>query len=180
MAGKWGVEPNRLMATLKATAFNLGDGKEVTNEQMMMLLVVSNEYGLNPFTRQIYAFPQGGGIVPVVGIDGWSAIINNHPEHDGLEFVDNDDSCQCIIYRKDRAHPVKVTEYLSECKKETAPWKSHPKRMLRHKALIQCARLAYGLTGIYDHDEAERIIDGDVVPTSTSEGSIVEGIISES
>ena len=31
-------------------------------------------------------------------------------------------------------------------------------RMLRHKALIQCARLAFGFTGIYDQDEAERII----------------------
>jgi hypothetical protein len=29
--------------------------------------------------------------------------------------------------------------------------------MLRHKALVQCARLAFGLVGVYDPDEAERI-----------------------
>jgi hypothetical protein len=33
--------------------------------------------------------------------------------------------------------------------------------MLRHKALIQCARLAFGYGGIYDQDEAERIIEID-------------------
>ena len=39
------------------------------------------------------------------------------------------------------------------------PWKTHPKRMLRHKAMIQCARLAFGFTGIYDQDEADRIVE---------------------
>jgi hypothetical protein len=31
--------------------------------------------------------------------------------------------------------------------------------MLRHKALIQCARYAFGFSGIIEQDEAERIID---------------------
>ena len=31
--------------------------------------------------------------------------------------------------------------------------------MLRHKAMIQCARLAFGYTGIFDQDEAERIVE---------------------
>jgi hypothetical protein len=31
--------------------------------------------------------------------------------------------------------------------------------MLRHKALVQCARLAFGLVGIHDHDEAKRILE---------------------
>jgi hypothetical protein len=35
--------------------------------------------------------------------------------------------------------------------------------MLRHKAMIQCARLAFGFVGIYDQDEAERIVV-DVTP----------------
>jgi hypothetical protein len=32
-----------------------------------------------------------------------------------------------------------------------------PKRMLRHKALIQCARVAFGFSGIFDEDEARDI-----------------------
>jgi hypothetical protein len=48
---------------------------------------------------------------------------------------------------------------MAECKRGTGPWQTHPKRMLRHKAMIQCARLAFGYGGIYDQDEAERIAE---------------------
>jgi phage recombination protein Bet len=149
-----------LMTTLKATAFK----GQVSDAQMTALMLVAQQYGLNPWTREIYAFPdRQNGIVPVVGVDGWSRIINENVQFDGIDFEQDDDSCTCIIYRKDRSHPIKVTEWLSECKRDnTGPWKSHPKRMLRHKALIQCARLAFGFVGIYDQDEAERIVEIDV------------------
>lgn len=42
--------------------------------------------------------------------------------------------------------------------------------MLRHKALIQCARVAFGFSGIYDQDETERIIEGQVVSPETTPG----------
>ena len=148
-----------LVSTLKATCFK--SGTQVTDAQMTALLIVANQYGLNPFTREIYAFPDKGGIVPVVGLDGWSRIINNHDQFDGMDFAQDDESCTCTIYRKDRSHPVKVTEWMSECRRSTGPWQSHPKRMLRHKAMIQCARLAFGFSGIFEQDEAERIIEAD-------------------
>ena len=86
--------------TLQATAFKT-EGT-ISPEQMTSLLVVANQYGLNPFTREIFAFPdKGGGIVPVVGVDGWARIINNHAQLDGIEFKEDKDSCTCIIYRKD-------------------------------------------------------------------------------
>ena len=156
-----------LVETLKATAFK----GQVSDAQMTALMVVANQYGLNPWTKEIYAFPdKNNGIVPVVGVDGWSRIINEHPQFDGLDFEQDEESCTCIIYRKDRNHPIKVTEWMSECKKNGGgPWQSHPKRMLRHKALIQCARLAFGYGGIYDQDEAERIVEVD-----TSTGEIVK------
>jgi phage recombination protein Bet len=151
-----------MMETLKATAFK----GNVSDNQMTALLLIANQYGLNPWTREIYAFPdQNNGIVPVVGVDGWSRIMNEHPMLDGMDFVQDEESCTCIIYRKDRAHPVKVTEYLSECKRSAKPWQTHPKRMLRHKAMIQCARLASGYIGIFDQDEAERILENDATPS---------------
>jgi hypothetical protein len=59
---------------------------------------------------------------------------------------------------------------MNECKRNNAsPWQTHPKRMLRHKALIQCARLAFGFVGIYDQDEAERIVEKDVTPIVAAE-----------
>lgn len=161
IAAKYSVDPTKMLTTLKATAFK-GD---VSNEQMMALLIVSDQYGLNPWTKEIYAFPdRQNGIVPVIGVDGWSRIINSHEQFDGMSFKQDDDSCTCTIYRKDRHHPVEVTEYMSECKRNVGPWQSHPKRMLRHKAMIQCARLAFGFVGVYDQDEAERIVERDITP----------------
>lgn len=145
-----------LMQTLKQTAFK----GQVSDSQMTALLIVANQYKLNPWTKEIYAFPdQNNGIVPVVGVDGWARIINSHDQFDGIEFEQDDEKCTCKIYRKDRSHSTSVTEYLSECKRAAKPWQSHPKRMLRHKAMIQCARLAFGFVGIYDQDEAERIAE---------------------
>ena len=159
MAERFSVEPTKLLDTLKATAFKAQGG--VTNEQMMALLIVADQYSLNPFTKEIFAFPDKNGIVPVVGVDGWARIINEHPQFDGVEFTYSGDAgdlaCTCTIHRKDRTHPIAVTEYLSECKRSTGPWGSHPRRMLRHKALIQGARLAFGFAGIYDEDEAHRM-----------------------
>lgn len=152
---RYGVEAGKFMTCLKETAF-----KGASNEQLMALLIVADQYQLNPFTKEIYAFPdKGGGIVPVVGVDGWCRIINSNEQFDGMEFEQDAESCTCRIYRKDRNHPTEATEYLSECKRKTQPWESHPRRMLRHKAMIQCARMAFGYSGIKDPDEAERIIE---------------------
>jgi phage recombination protein Bet len=162
MAQRFNVPESEMLSTLKATAFK----GQVSDAQMTALLIVANQYGLNPWTKEIYAFPdKNNGIVPVVGVDGWSRIINEHPQFDGVEFEQNDECCTCIIYRKDRSHPTKVTEWRSECDRKQGPWGSHPKRMLRHKALIQCARLAMGYVGIYDEDEAERIVEKDITPS---------------
>ena len=165
LAGKYNVEPDKFLAAVKATAF-----KNCSNEQLMTLLVVADQYGLNPWTKEIYAFPsRDGGIVPIVGVDGWARIINDQEQFDGMEFAEgggegltHPDWMSCTIHRKDRAHPTTVREYFAEVNRGggvTSPWITHPRRMLRHKVLIQCARLAFGFTGIYDQDEAERIIE---------------------
>ena len=161
MAGRLQVEPKKLYESLAATVF-----KGASDEELLSLVVVANQYQLNPFLRQIYAFPKrGGGIVPVVGIDGWTAICNRQENFDGCDFsYDGDDngqplSCTCTIYVKGRSHPVKVTEYFEECTRPTEPWKVMPRRMLRHKAFMQASRLAFGLGGIYDEDEGHDIAE---------------------
>lgn len=157
LAKQFGIQgdPQELVTTLKATAFK----GNVTDAQFNALLIVATQYGLNPFTSEIYAFPSNGGITPVVGVDGWARIINGNAQFDGMSFEQDAENCTCKIYRKDRSHPIEVTEWMEECRRNTAPWKSHPRRMLRHKAMIQAARLAFGFVGIYDEDEAERIKD---------------------
>ena len=174
LASQFNISGNEaeLVATLKATAFK----GNVSDAQMTALMLVAGQYQLNPFTKEIYAFPdRNNGIVPVVGVDGWSRIINSHPQFDGMDFEQDNESCTCIIYRKDRSHPIKVTEWMSECKREgVGPWKSHPKRMLRHKAMIQCARLAFGFVGIFDQDEAERISEAEVQQARTPQAAAAQ------
>jgi len=177
MASRWSVEPAKLLSTLKQTAFKQKDG-EVSDAQMMALLIVCKEYGLNPFLKQIYAYPDKGGIVPVVGVDGWATVITRNPMFDGVEFRFSDDIitmpgakpcstwCDTIMHIKGNNQPTIVREYLDEVYRELSyvnPWKTHTKRMLRHKSYIQCGRIAFGLTGIFDEDEAQRIIESQIV-----------------
>jgi phage recombination protein Bet len=169
MSSKFSVEPAKLLETLKSTVF-----KGATNEELLALVVVANTYGLNPLTKEIYAFPaKGGGIVPVVSVDGWIRMVNDHPQMDGIEFSDTMEngeliSVTCRIYRKDRSRPTMVTEYTNECRRNTEPWKM-VHRMMRHKALIQCARVAFGFSGIQDEDEAK-----DAVQSRVATGRVVD------
>jgi phage recombination protein Bet len=170
-AERFSVDKEAVLSTLKNTCFK----GQVSDSQMTALMIVADQYGLNPFTKEIYAFPdKNNGIVPVVGVDGWSRIINENAQFDGMDFKSDDESCTCTIYRKDRNHPIQVTEYMSECKRAAGPWQSHPKRMLRHKAMIQCARLAFGYVGIYDQDEAERIAEiKDINPRQRQNAAVI-------
>jgi phage recombination protein Bet len=171
MAAKMGIEANTFLVTLKQTAFrqrgvNGAPAVEVTNEQMAMLLHIAEKYDLDPFVKQLYAFPSEGGIVPIVPIDGWIEMINRHPQFKWMEIeiapegTDPDDYwTECVIMRKDREKPTRIREWLKECYRDTKPWNEMPKRMIRHKAIIQCGRVAFGFSGIFDPDEGDRIID---------------------
>jgi hypothetical protein len=84
---------------------------------------------------------------------------------------------ECVMYRKDRSHPIAIREYLDEVYREpfagnkdgrnytvNGPWQTHTKRFLRHKTMIQASRLVFGFVGIFDQDEAERILEGQAEP----------------
>lgn len=159
MADRLSVDPVKLLSTLKNTVF-----KNATDDELLALVVVANTYGLSPLLKEIYAFPaKGGGIVPVVSIDGWINRMNSNAQFDGIEFEDrfSEDgkilSVTAKIHRKDRSHPVVITEYLSECYRKSDPWDKCPARMLRHRALMQGVRVAFGFGGVYDEDDAEII-----------------------
>lgn len=163
MASRMAIEPARLMEVLKNTVIRPTDKYTPSDEEVAAFIVVANQYDLNPFVKEIYAFADPRkGIVPIVGIDGWAKLINREPRFDGCDFdtvnLDGDIGMTCTMHVKDRAHPIKVTEWLKECQRPTDPWRGMPKRMLRHKAYMQAARIAFSISGIYDEDEARDII----------------------
>jgi hypothetical protein len=136
----------------------------LTDDELCAFCIISNMHGLDMLTKQIQAFKGSNGrLVYCVTVDGWIKIMTTHPNLDGMTFKTVHDEVlgtgiECTIHIKERKYPVSVTEWLNECKRETTPWKQMPMRMLRHKALIQCARVAFGISGIHDPDEARDIL----------------------
>lgn len=166
MAAKYSMDPAQFAATVKKTAMP----GNATTEEFAAFMMVAHEYKLNPLLKEIYAFPKkGGGIAPMVSIDGWVNIINSNDQLEFFNFEMHHDekgnlfACTCTMKRKDRSAPTVVTEYLSECIRNTEPWKMKY-RMLRHKSLIQAARYCFGLSGIYDEDEARDQAMKDITP----------------
>jgi len=191
MAAKFNLAPDVFLNTIKATVMAPGkSGKLPSNEEIAAFLVVANKYNLDPFTNEIYAFPnKKGGIIPIVGIDGFATIMNRQKGFNGYEIAYDEEeitmegakSCpkwaEVKIYHKDRDHATIVREYLDEVYVPArgsfaGPWQTHTKRMLRHKVLIQAIRMAFGITGIFDPDEGERILDAQVVEAGKPEVAI--------
>ena len=124
---------------------------EVSQETCLRLIA---EYRLNPRTDEIdlVQFEEGRWQV-FITVNGWAKLINAHPAFCGIEFSEASELDQgvpiwmgCAIYRTDRVKPIEVKEYFSEMKTEHAAWQQMPRRMLRHRAMQQCARLAFGIT----------------------------------
>ena len=130
------------------------------DEELAAFALVCSVHRLNPLTREVYAFPtKGGGIMPMIGIDGWLKLAHQHPDYAGMSWTEGSDGsdkwCECTVFlRSTPEHPVTIREYLSECKQPGPVWAQRPRRMLRHRATIQAIRYALGIAGVMDSDEA--------------------------
>lgn len=168
LAGRFGVEPNRLLKCLTTQVFKQADGRQPSNEELMVLLLVCENFGLNPFNREIFAFRgKGGEIVLVVSLDGWAKIVRSQKDFNGVTFAFSNNTVkvpgcaqelpefvECAMRLKGVDEPIVIQEFMVECFNDKSPvWKKWPRRMLRTRAFIQCARLAFSLTGLYDEGE---------------------------
>ena len=168
LAGRFGVEPNRLLKCLTTQVFRQADGRQPSNEELMVLLLVCENFGLNPFNREIYAFRgKSGDIVPVVSLDGWAKIVRSQKDFNGVSFRFSETTVkvagcnqelpefvECAMRLKGVDEPIVIQEFMVECFNDKSPvWRKWPRRMLRTRAFIQCARLAFSLTGLYDEGE---------------------------
>lgn len=168
LADKYGVEPAKLLKCLTTQVFRQRDGAVPTNEELMVLLLVCENYGLNPFAREIYGFRgKSGDIVPVVSLDGWTKVVRSQKDFNGMAFSFSEKTVtvagyagelpeyvECSMRLKGIETPIVIQEYMQECFNErSAVWKQWPRRMLRTRAFIQCARLAFSLTGLYDEGD---------------------------
>ena len=117
-------------------------------------LRLMTKHGLDPFADEIAIYQyEDGHWQAFIMIDGWSKLINSHPAFNGISFTESTELVNgtptwmgCTIYRNDRVVPIEVKEYLCEIQTEHSIWKDMPRRMLRHRVVAQCARLAFGVS----------------------------------
>lgn len=115
------------------------------------LLYMAHKYQLDPILGEIQLQEYDTGWQVFITIDGWMKIINDHPHFQGLSLREsthvepNNYWMECSIYRDDRILPITIKEYLSELKTDHDLWQQMPRRMLRHRVIQQCARVAFGI-----------------------------------
>jgi len=158
MASELGMDDKEFRNVIKHTVM---PSPNVNNEHITAFLVLANQFGMNPFSDQIHAFPnKGGGVKLIVGYDGFIEVANRNHNYEGFQlfedFNDKDELVRmgCQIFRSDRKHNPVIWEYMDECKRNTDPWRQFPKRMLRNKAVMQAVRAAFGSASLIDKDEA--------------------------
>ena len=128
--------------------------KAVPEKTWLCLLRMILEYRLDPLKEELFFNCYDNGHWQVlISVDGWIKLISRHPHFVGMAFTESSQMIndiptwiECAIYRSDRTMPMVVREYFVEVKQETQIWQKMPRRMLRHRALQQCARLSFGIT----------------------------------
>ena len=117
------------------------------------LLHLCEHYHLNPLLGEVGSTVHANGQTQLfITIDGYTKLMNQHPAYAGLTLREGIDGAgelawmECSIYRHDRVLPITIKEYLNEVRINQTPWEHMPKRMLRHRAVQQCARLAFGFS----------------------------------
>lgn len=120
---------------------------------LLSLLQSAKRLQLDPLLQHIDCewTPEEGWQV-YISVDGWIHLIHRQRSFAGIQFQQASEECEglpiwmeCSIYRRDLTLPVTVREYLCEVRSEHPSWRQIPRRMLRHKTLQQCARLAFGI-----------------------------------
>jgi len=122
------------------------------------LFWLADRLGLDPLERDLIALEQRepfpASVAFMITLDGWVKLLHRHPRFRGLSFEEGpvDEHGlplwqSCTLYWEGFECPWVVREWACEHRSLHESWLNHPRRMLRHKALTQCARLALGVGG---------------------------------
>ena len=124
---------------------------EAPAKSLLHLLRTANKLGLDPLEEEILLTRYGETWQVLISVDGWIKLINRHPYFAGVTFTESTEFkdglpiwMECTIYRSDMVIPTTAREYLSEVINDTEIWSKMPRRLLRHRALQQCARIVMG------------------------------------
>lgn len=159
----------------------------ITPYTQIQLLRLASKYQLDPLSDEVNLLETKEGYLPFITIDGWAKLINQHPQYAGMSLRDSTELIdgipawmECTIYRNDRILPIVIKEYLEEVKTDHPSWQQMPRRMLRHRVIQQCARLAFGISAneAFTKFENQTQKSHEVITISKSRSSDLKKIIS--
>ena len=157
----YAVERSMEKEALISTLFKTIAPQEATMEDLVAFVQIARRFDLDPWAGEVFMVKTKGRVKTIIGVDGYTRIVNREPQYDGVEFdYQQDDQGNFIavtarMYRKDRTRPTTVTEFYDECFVATSEaWKKSPSRMLRHRAFVQAARLTFGISAALDEGTA--------------------------
>jgi phage recombination protein Bet len=138
--------------------------------------------GLSPLTGQITAFKQGGGVVPIVTIDGYRAIAAKiDPGYvveieyltadgwvDWIPEAEPASQARAKVWRTGAERPVTKAVSRKEFAGNSGPWRSMPHHMLAKVAESHALRMAFpqGLSGTYSADEMANPVQAAEAPAA--------------
>jgi len=126
---------------IKSQNTNLTDG------EFAQYAAVATTLNLNPFLHEIYPIKFNGKMTLVTGYQVYIRRAEEFPQYDGYEteFAGSGKelSCTCLVYRKDRNHPIKATVFISEYSQNNSMWNSKPHVMLEKVAIGTAFRRAF-------------------------------------
>lgn len=139
------------------------------------------KHRLDPLSDEIMLFKNPEGqYQTLITIDGWMKLINQDPQFAGMTFKESSELelgiplwMECSIYRHDRILPITVKEYSAEIKTEHLLWKTMPRRMLRHRSIQQCARLAFSIHIADQPSTGEKVSTANNIAPATKGNPIV-------
>lgn len=148
-----------------------------SGELQCHLLKLAKQFRLNPLLGQLdWDHDPEQGYAVFVTIDGWITLIHREPSFRGMSFHQSAELengipiwMECSLYRSDLICPISVREYFVELKTDHPIWAQMPRRMMRHKTLQQCVRLAFGIhVPEFNHHQPLAIADKQTKLTQTS------------
>lgn len=161
LAQQAGLDSRRYFDTIRSMC----GCRSATNETFYALLTQAKRLDLDPLGSQIYIIDAKGGAKIVIPIDGYLRIMLRNPRYVSHVVTENNDakgnpvSATIRIFTKEQVAaklpPFEHTEYMVECKGSSGPWRSHPRRMLKHKVVSQGVRYCFGAY-LPDEDEWQR------------------------
>jgi len=170
--------------------------KKSTDAELKLLMYMSNKYGLDILTKQIWCIKFGDAAAQIyAGRDGFLEVGHRSGKFNGIEtkVVRIDEPllieysawenrvkvnkifsseyqfvATCTVFRTDMEHPITVEVYEEEYSTGQSLWQSKRRTMIGKVAESQALRKAFSISGLYAEEEiyAEKIEVNENKPTT--------------